>query len=73
MRCWWHIAAGIITVWSVLASPAFPIICALGYLFYQKQQDANRGTHSYLDIYEWTVAVYINIAVIVPLKVIGLI
>ena len=72
-RCRWHIAAGIITVWSALGSPAFPIVVAAGYLYYQKQQDKNLGTLSYLDIYEWLVVVCINVAVAVPLKVMGLI
>lgn len=73
IRCRWHIAAGIITAWSFLASVALPIVCALAFLFYQKQQDKNRGTHSYLDIYEWAVVVYINVAVIVPLRIWGLV
>ena len=71
IRCWWHIAAGILTVWSFLASPALPLVCAIGYLYYQRQQDKNLATLSYMDIYEWLVVVYINVAVIVPLRLWG--
>ena len=73
VRCRWHIAAGIITVWSALGSMAFPFVVALGYLYYQRQQDRNLGSSSYLDIYEWLVVVCINVAAFVPLKVMGLI
>lgn len=73
IRCYWHIAAGIITAWSFLASPALPIVCALAFLCYEKQQDANLETHSYLDIYEWAVVVYINAAVIIPLRLWGIV
>ena len=73
IRCRWHVIAGIITAWSFLASPALPIVCALGYLYYQKQQDRNTGGQSYLDIYEWAVIVYINVAVIIPLRLWGLV
>jgi len=73
VRCRWHIAAGIVTAWSFLGSPAFPLICGIGYLYYQRQQDKNLATLSYLDIYEWLVTVHINVAVIVPLRMWGLI
>ncbi len=52
---------------------SFSFVVALGYLYYQRQQDRNLGTFSYLDIYEWLVVVCINVAAFVPLKVMGLI
>ena len=71
-RSRWHITAGILTVWSILGGLSLPIICALAFLFYEVQQDRNKGTQSYLDIYEWAVTVYINVAIFISLKLGGI-
>ncbi len=61
--------AATLTVWSVLVSVALPIVCAWGFIEYEKQQDKNKDTESYLDIYEWDVALYINVAILIFWKV----
>lgn len=66
VRCWAHIALGIMvgSLWIFGVAPA--IICAVlayAYVSYQKQQDKNKLTQSYLDIREFAVVVAVTFLV----------
>jgi len=66
-RCWSHLVLGIVvgSIWALGIGQAI-LAAVLAYLFvsYEKQQDKNCPTQSYLDIREFTTTVAITAGIV---------
>jgi len=71
VRHWAHYAAGIVSAFSSLVSPALPAVGVVCFLVYEIKQDRDTGSVSFLDIYEYCVGYYIAAAVLIGLKIMG--
>jgi hypothetical protein len=67
--CHWHWIAGGLAGFSSAFGAGGPIAGTIGFIAYEIKQDQDIGTKSYKDILEFVCALFIGLAVTIPLKI----
>lgn len=71
IRCYWHYIAGFLAGFSGCWNAGLPIAGTICFLAYEIKQDIDKHTISYLDIQEFCIGLFIGIATIIPIKILG--